>query len=327
MAGAATHSSDIAFTPAVKAIQARKGSRRIYERVESKGAWQTAVTPELKKFIEEQRSVFLATASRDGQPTIQHRGGPPGFLRVVDEKTLAFVDYVGNRQYVTLGNLSENPKANLLLIDYAHRRRIKIWGTAVVVEGDEKQIAALMPEGYHARPEQVIRFTVEAWDVNCPQHIPQRFEAEDVSALLAARDKRIHRARDRTEAVEAGQSVTGSTEMTEAQKDTVLAGGTATAHARLGVGSWTIIVILVVLLGATGFVAYLGWTLGSGTDVPISGYVSMALGVVFSLAVGFGLMGLVFYSSRSGYDEAPVYIITEDGSGPKSSVDNEGEKR
>ena len=192
MAGAATPSSDIAFTPAVKAIQARKGSRRIYERVESKGAWQTAVTPDLKKFIEEQRSVFLATASRDGQPTIQHRGGPPGFLRVVDEKTLAFVDYVGNRQYVTLGNLSENPKANLLLIDYAHRRRIKIWGTAVVVEGDEKQIAALMPEGYHARPEQVIRFTVEAWDVNCPQHIPQRFEAEDVSALLAARDKRIH---------------------------------------------------------------------------------------------------------------------------------------
>jgi predicted pyridoxine 5'-phosphate oxidase superfamily flavin-nucleotide-binding protein len=192
MAGATIHSSDIAFTPAVKEIQARKGSRRVYERVESKGSWQTAVTPELKKFIEEQRSVFLATASKEGQPTIQHRGGPPGFLRVVDEKTLAFVDYAGNRQYVTLGNLSENPKANLLLIDYAHRRRIKIWGTAVVVEGDEKLIAALMPEGYHARPEQIIRFTVKAWDVNCPQHIPQRFEAEDVSALLAARDKRIH---------------------------------------------------------------------------------------------------------------------------------------
>lgn len=111
---------------------------------------------------------------------------------MVDEKTLAFVDFVGNRQYVTLGNLSENPKANLLLIDYAHRKRIKIWGTAVAVEGDEKLIAALMPEGYHARPEQIIRFTVEAWDLNCPQHIPQRFEAEDVSALLASRDKRIH---------------------------------------------------------------------------------------------------------------------------------------
>jgi predicted pyridoxine 5'-phosphate oxidase superfamily flavin-nucleotide-binding protein len=191
MAGS-IYSSDIAFTPAVKKIQARKGSRRIYERVESKGSWQTAVTPELKEFIEEQRSVFLATASKDGQPTIQHRGGPPGFLRVVDEKTLAFVDYVGNRQYITLGNLSENPKANLLLIDYAHRKRIKIWGTAVVVEGDEKQIAALMPAGYRARPEQVIRFSVEAWDLNCPQHIPQRFEAEDVAALLATRDERIH---------------------------------------------------------------------------------------------------------------------------------------
>ncbi|MBC9877705.1 pyridoxamine 5'-phosphate oxidase [Bradyrhizobium sp. INPA01-394B] len=192
MTSAAIHSSDIAFTPAVKKIQARKGSRRIYERVESKGSWQTSVTPELKKFIEEQRSVFLATASKEGQPTIQHRGGPAGFLRVVDEKTLAFVDYVGNRQYITLGNLSENSKANLLLIDYAHRKRIKIWGTAVVVEDDERLVAALMPEGYHARPEQIIRFTVKAWDVNCPQHIPQRFEAEDVSALLAARDKRIH---------------------------------------------------------------------------------------------------------------------------------------
>jgi predicted pyridoxine 5'-phosphate oxidase superfamily flavin-nucleotide-binding protein len=186
------YSSDIAFTPAVKAIQVRKGSRRLYERVESKGSWQTAVTPDLKSFIEEQRSVFLATASRDGQPTIQHRGGPPGFLKVVDEKTLAFVDFVGNRQYVTLGNLSENPKANLLLIDYAHRRRIKIWGTAVVVEGDEKLIATLMPKDYRGRPEQVIRFTVGAWDVNCPQHIPQRFEAEDVSVLVGARDKRIH---------------------------------------------------------------------------------------------------------------------------------------
>lgn len=192
MADGTIYPSDIAFTPAVKAIQACKGSRKIYERVESKGSWQTAVTPELKKFIEEQRSVFLATASRNGQPTIQHRGGPPGFLRALDEKTLAFVDYMGNRQYVTLGNLSENPKANLLLIDYAQRRRIKIWGTAVVVQGDEQQIAALMPEGYHARPEQIIRFNVVAWDLNCPQHIPQRFEAEDVSVLLASRDKRIH---------------------------------------------------------------------------------------------------------------------------------------
>ncbi len=192
MADATIHPSDIAFTPAVKAIQSRKGSRRLYERVEKRGSWQTSITPELKAFVEEQRSVFLATASKDGQPTIQHRGGPPGFLKVLDEKTLAFVDFAGNRQYITLGNLSENPKASLLLIDYAHRSRIKIWGTASVVDGDEKLIAALMPQGYSARPEQVILFVVETWDVNCPQHIPQRFEADDVSALLAKRDKRIH---------------------------------------------------------------------------------------------------------------------------------------
>ena len=187
-----TYSSDIAFTPSVKAVQARKGSRRLYERVEAKGSWHSTIPPELRIFIEEQRSVFLATASADGQPTIQHRGGPPGFLRVLDERTLAFVDFVGNRQYITLGNLSENPRAHLFLIDYAHRRRIKIWGDARVVEGDDDLIANLMPGGYKARPEQVILFTVSAWDANCPQHIPQRFEAAEVSAALSERDQRIH---------------------------------------------------------------------------------------------------------------------------------------
>jgi predicted pyridoxine 5'-phosphate oxidase superfamily flavin-nucleotide-binding protein len=183
--------SDVAFTPSVKAVQSRKGSRHAYERVEARGSWQTSITAELKAFIEAQRSVFLATTNRDGQPTIQHRGGPAGFLRVLDEKTIAFVDFVGNRQYITVGNLAENPKAHLFLIDYAHQRRIKIWGEARVVEGDDGLIAKLMPEGYKARPEQVILFTVGAWDANCPQHIPQRFEAADVAASLAQRDNRI----------------------------------------------------------------------------------------------------------------------------------------
>jgi predicted pyridoxine 5'-phosphate oxidase superfamily flavin-nucleotide-binding protein len=191
MPDAKTYSSDVAFTSSVKAVQSRKGSRRAYERIETRGSWQTHITPELKTFIEAQRSVFLATANRDGQPTIQHRGGPSGFLKVLDGTTIAFVDFVGNRQYITLGNLLENPKAHLLLIDYAHRRRIKIWGEARAVEGDDKLTAALMPEGYKARPEQVILFTVGAWDLNCPQHIPQRFEAADVAASLAQRDKRI----------------------------------------------------------------------------------------------------------------------------------------
>jgi uncharacterized protein len=187
----AKFSSDVAFTPSVKAIQARKGSRRLYERVEKHGSWQTFITPDLKAFIEEQRSVFLATASKDGQPTIQHRGGPAGFLRVLDQSTVAFVDYVGNRQYITLGNLSENPKASLFLIDYTHRRRVKLWGEARVVENDDGLVERLMPEDYKARAEQVILFAVSAWDINCPQHIPRRFEADEVTALLSERDSKI----------------------------------------------------------------------------------------------------------------------------------------
>jgi predicted pyridoxine 5'-phosphate oxidase superfamily flavin-nucleotide-binding protein len=189
---ASTHpSSDIAFTPTVKAIQARRGSREAYERMEAGGSWETNISPALREFIEAQRSVFLATVNSQGQPYIQHRGGPPGFLRVLDEKTLGFADFRGNRQYISTGNLQENPKAHLFLIDYAKRRRIKIWGEARVVEADETLLARLMPAGYKARPEQVMLFEVHAWDANCPQHIPQRFEAEDVQRLLAEKDQRI----------------------------------------------------------------------------------------------------------------------------------------
>ena len=183
--------SDIAFTPAVKAIQARKGSRHAYARMEEGRGWERRITPDLKAEIEAQISVMLATANAAGQPYVQHRGGPPGFLQVLDEHTLAFADFAGNRQFITQGNLGENPQAFLFLIDYAARRRIKIWGRARVVEGDAELMARLMPSGYAARPEQVILFDVEAWDVNCPQHIPQRFEAADVQAALQARDERI----------------------------------------------------------------------------------------------------------------------------------------
>lgn len=185
------YASDVAFTPTVKAIQSRKGSRAAYARMEEKGSWGTLITPELAAFIEAQISVFLATANADGQPYIQHRGGPPGFLRVIAERTIGFVDYAGNRQYITQGNLADNPKAHLFLIDYAHRRRVKIWGEAQAIEGDADLIARLMPADYKARPEQVILFSVSAWDVNCPQHIPQHFEAADVAAALAERDGRI----------------------------------------------------------------------------------------------------------------------------------------
>src|SRR5688572_10980820 len=185
------YSSDIAFTPTVKTLQERKGSRQSYGRVEARGAWPTRITPDLAAFIEAQISVFLASATADGQPYIQHRGGPPGFLRVLDDRTIGFADFAGNRQYITQGNLADNPKAYLFLIDYAHRRRVKIWGEARAVEGDAALMGKLMPEGYRARPEQGILFTVAAWDVNCPQHIPQRLEAADVAAALAQRDERI----------------------------------------------------------------------------------------------------------------------------------------
>jgi predicted pyridoxine 5'-phosphate oxidase superfamily flavin-nucleotide-binding protein len=186
-----TYSSDVAFTPSVKAVQARKGSRRAYGRMEEKGSWETLITPELAGFIEAQTSIFIATANAAGQPYIQHRGGPAGFLKVLDETALGFVDFAGNRQYVTQGNLAENPRAHLFLIDYTHRRRIKIWGQACVVEDDAELIARLMPNGYRAEHEQVILFTVSAWNANCAQHIPQRLEAAEVAAALAERDRKI----------------------------------------------------------------------------------------------------------------------------------------
>ncbi len=188
---AKSHASDVAFTPTVKAVQSRKGSRDSYRRLEERGSWKSRITPDLAAFIEAQTSVFLATANRQGQPYVQHRGGPAGFLKVLDDRTIGFADYAGNRQYITLGNLSENPKAQLFLIDFAFRRRIKIWGEACVVEGDAELTAKLMPDGYKARPEQVILFTVSAFDANCSQHIPQRFEAADVAAAIAERDRRI----------------------------------------------------------------------------------------------------------------------------------------
>jgi uncharacterized protein len=191
MSTAHAYSSDVAFTPSVKSVQTRKGSRDAYARVEERGGWETHITPDLAQFMAAQTSVFLATVNAEGQPYIQHRGGPPGFLHVLDDKTIAFADFAGNRQYITQGNLADNPKVHLFLIDYAHRQRVKIWGEARVVEGDARLIAQLMPEGYRARPEQVILLTVSAWNANCPQHIPLRFEAPDVAKALAERDQRI----------------------------------------------------------------------------------------------------------------------------------------
>ncbi len=183
--------SDIAFTPAVKAVQERKGSRRGYARMEAKGGWQNAITDDLAAFIAERDSFYLGTASADGQPYIQHRGGPKGFLKVVDERTLAFADFKGNRQYITAGNLTENDKAYIFLMDYANRRRIKIWGRARVVDDDAGLLERLADAGYEAVPEQAVVFEVEAWDVNCPQHITPRYTEQEMGSIVAPLQARI----------------------------------------------------------------------------------------------------------------------------------------
>ena len=184
-------SSDVAFTPIVKAFQDKRGSREQYARMEAQGGLRTTVTPDLAAFLAEARSFYLATTNADGQPYVQHRGGPPGFLRVIDERTLGFADFKGNRQYITTGNLAENPRAFIFVMDYAHRRRMKLWGRARIVADDPALLARLWPEGYEARPEQIILFEVEAWDTNCPQHIPQMFHAEDVGNTILQFQARI----------------------------------------------------------------------------------------------------------------------------------------
>ena len=184
-------SSDVAFTPSVKAVQTRRRSRAAYAEMEARGGFRTEITSDLVDFLSEIDTAYLATANANGQPYAQHRGGPKGFIGQVDERTLGFTDFSGNRQYITTGNLAENDRAFLFLMDYANRRRVKIWGRARVVEDDPALLARLMPEGYRARGEQVILFEVEAWDSNCPQHIPQKLDATDVAGAMAHLQSRV----------------------------------------------------------------------------------------------------------------------------------------
>lgn len=184
------YASDIAFTPAVKRLQEKKGSRRGYAKMEERSGWQETVTEDLARFTGERDSFYLGTASADGQPYIQHRGGKPGFLKVLDEKTLAFADFRGNRQYITAGNLSENDKAYIFLMDYPNRRRVKIWGRAKVVD-DPGLMVRLTDADYDARPEQAVVFEVGAWDVNCPQHITPRYTEAEVEEIVAPLKRRV----------------------------------------------------------------------------------------------------------------------------------------
>jgi len=183
------NNASIVFTPAVQKAQAERGAAASYARRIEEGFPDT-VTPALAKFIAEQDMAFLGTSSGDGAPYIQHRGGPKGFIKIVDEKTLGFADYRGNRQYITLANLSENDRAYLFLLDPARRQRIKIWGRARVVEDDAALVAKLFDDGYKARPERAILFTIEAWDVNCSQHIVTRYSEAQLEEAFA--DVRRH---------------------------------------------------------------------------------------------------------------------------------------
>jgi uncharacterized protein len=183
--------SDIAFTPAVKQQQVAKGSRAGYARVEWGQGWETKVTPELAGFLAGLDMFYFGTANAAGQPYIQYRGGSPGFLKVLDDQTLGFADFAGNRQYITLGNLSENPQAFIFLMDYAHRRRVKLWGRAKVIENDAELLDKLADPEYPGNVERAIIFTIEAWDMNCHQHIHKRYSQRQVQPVIDQLQHRI----------------------------------------------------------------------------------------------------------------------------------------
>lgn len=206
MQGSRISPDAMAFTASVQAVQTRLGSREAYAQFGQEHGWETVVTPMLRAFIAQQTSFYLATASRAGQPYIQHRGGPAGFLHVLDDHTLALADFAGNQQFITVGNLAENPMVHLFLMDYRQRRRIKIWGEAHVVEDDDALLQSLTSSAYRARSDRVIVIKITAWDANCPQHIPQRFEAAEVEALLSERDARIAQLQSQIDTLTKGQT-------------------------------------------------------------------------------------------------------------------------
>jgi predicted pyridoxine 5'-phosphate oxidase superfamily flavin-nucleotide-binding protein len=187
-----TNNSDVVFPPAARRAQAERGSARAYDKRIAAG-FPDRVTPELAAFIAALDTAFLGTVSGAGAPYIQHRGGPKGFIKVLDEKMLGLADFAGNRQYITISNLAENDRAYLFLLDFARQRRIKLWGRARVIKDDPALLARLSDAGYRARPERAILFTIEAWDVNCSQHITARFTEDEIAQATAPLLERIAR--------------------------------------------------------------------------------------------------------------------------------------
>ena len=177
--------TQIAFTPTVRAIQEQYGSREMYNRMESRGPDNDTLIPRVAEFIAARDSFYMGTVNDNGWPYIQFRGGPVGFLRVLDETTLGFADFGGNCQYLSIGNVADNDRTFLFLMDYAHRRRLKIWGRAQMVYDQPDLVAQLRVPGYEAEAQRAILIQVEAWDWNCPQHIPQKYSAAEVDAMMA----------------------------------------------------------------------------------------------------------------------------------------------
>ncbi len=197
--------SDIAFTPAVKAMQERFGSRASYAKMEERGGFRNAVTDDLVDFIAQRDSFYFGTASQDGQPYIQHRGGPKGFLKMLDRETLAFADYSGNKQYITAGTLQENKKAYIFLMDYPNRKRVKLWGEAEVVEDDPELLESLHDPEYKAKLERVIKFHIKMIDINCPQHIKQRYTEEEMGSVIEDLKEQVNQLKQENEQLRNGE--------------------------------------------------------------------------------------------------------------------------
>lgn len=185
--------ANIAFTPSVKAEQSRYGSREAYARFEVGEDASDALTPRETEFIHARDSFYQATVSESGWPYVQFRGGPPGFLQVLDAKTIGYADFRGNRQYLSVGNFNVNERVALILMDYPNRRRLKIWGRARVIHEreDPQMIARLEMASYRAQVERGIVIAVEAYDWNCPQHIMPRFTTAEIAVQIAALEHKV----------------------------------------------------------------------------------------------------------------------------------------
>jgi predicted pyridoxine 5'-phosphate oxidase superfamily flavin-nucleotide-binding protein len=191
---------DVMFSPSVKAEQTRLGSRAMFADRE----WKTEITDDLRQFLGVIDTFFFATASADGRPYIQHRGGPPGFLKTIGTRELAFADFAGNRQYITLGHLRENDQAHIFVLHFATQQRVKLWGRARVVENDLELMERLVDRTYKARPQRAIVFTLEAWDINCTQHIVPRYSEGEIAPGVNKLVERIKELEDEVERLKSG---------------------------------------------------------------------------------------------------------------------------